>query len=367
MNKILIVNATAIHYSGALSIFNQFINNIPEENGYMYYFFINSNYVKIAEKKNFVYIPIATANWLARIKWDIYGMQRWLDKNKISPNLIISFQNTTVKCRYDIPQLIYYHQPLPLSKYHWNFFKSDELTLFLYKKFYLYFVSKYINDKTHFVVQIPSIKRAFLERIKINERNVHILKPIIMLPDYDLDYPMTLDDNIHFIYPATPLVYKNHIRIIESLYLIKKENPSLLFKIRVHFTFDRSMADKLFKVIHKYGLVDNIIFDGLIPYHTLLISYKFMRALLFPSFIETFGLPLIEAAGVGTPIVVSDLPYSRDVIGEYEGALFVDYDDTRGWADAIIKFCENDQRFTPLTMKNENSWKLFFELINQLI
>ncbi len=60
---------------------------------------------------------------------------------------------------------------------------------------------------------------------------------------------------------------------------------------------------------------------------------KGARALLFPSFAEGLGLPLMEAAAVGTPAIVSDLPVFREIAPP--GTLFLDPLDGSGWVRAI--------------------------------
>ncbi|SEA65310.1 glycosyltransferase [Rubrimonas cliftonensis] len=60
---------------------------------------------------------------------------------------------------------------------------------------------------------------------------------------------------------------------------------------------------------------------------------KGARALLFPSFAEGLGLPLMEAAAVGTPAIVSDLPVFREIAPP--GTVFLDPLDGPGWARAI--------------------------------
>ena len=45
--------------------------------------------------------------------------------------------------------------------------------------------------------------------------------------------------------------------------------------------------------------------------------YRSAAALLFPSKGEGFGLPLVEAAHHGTPIICSDIPAFREIAGEY--------------------------------------------------
>lgn len=53
----------------------------------------------------------------------------------------------------------------------------------------------------------------------------------------------------------------------------------------------------------------------------LAYCYKSSKALVFSSFVEGFGLPLIEALGRGLPVLASDIPVFREVIGDY-GAYF---------------------------------------------
>lgn len=41
------------------------------------------------------------------------------------------------------------------------------------------------------------------------------------------------------------------------------------------------------------------------------------RGLLFPSHVEGFGLPALEAAALGVPVLCNDLPVFREILGEY--------------------------------------------------
>ena len=60
------------------------------------------------------------------------------------------------------------------------------------------------------------------------------------------------------------------------------------------------------------------------------------RALLFPSFAEGYGLPLVEALDAGVPVIASNLDVFRE-IGQGVPELLPP-DDVDGWAAAIMAY-----------------------------
>lgn len=69
------------------------------------------------------------------------------------------------------------------------------------------------------------------------------------------------------------------------------------------------------------------------------------RALLMPSFAEGFGLPVIEALQLGTPVIASDLGALREVSGGIPA--FLDPIDGKGWESMVRSFtgdCDERQR-----------------------
>jgi glycosyltransferase involved in cell wall biosynthesis len=62
-------------------------------------------------------------------------------------------------------------------------------------------------------------------------------------------------------------------------------------------------------------------------------------AFLFPSWYEGFGIPNIEAMFSGTPLIVSDIPVHREVIGD--AAMFVLPSEPERWARAMTQMVED--------------------------
>jgi glycosyltransferase involved in cell wall biosynthesis len=54
--------------------------------------------------------------------------------------------------------------------------------------------------------------------------------------------------------------------------------------------------------------------------------YADADGLIFPSRLETWGLPISEAKAAGLPLVVADLPYAHETVGSYDRVVFVGTD-----------------------------------------
>ena len=66
------------------------------------------------------------------------------------------------------------------------------------------------------------------------------------------------------------------------------------------------------------------------------------QALLFPSFAEGYGMPLVEAFAFGVPVIASDLPVFKEVAGEIPE--YVDPLDGKRWGDLVREYAKSNSQ-----------------------
>lgn len=93
------------------------------------------------------------------------------------------------------------------------------------------------------------------------------------------------------------------------------------------------------------------------PFPLLVSLIKGAKGLLFPSLYEGFGLPVLEAMTLGTPILSSTQASIPELAGE--AAILVDPYDTNGMAEGIRALDENDALRAELTEKGRRRALLF--------
>lgn len=94
------------------------------------------------------------------------------------------------------------------------------------------------------------------------------------------------------------------------------------------------------------------------------------RALLFPSFVEGFGMPMIEALANRVPVIASDLAVFREIAGGVPD--YVDPIDGPGWMECVLDYARPDsvrrrlqcERFGCVSIP---TWAGHFEVVDALL
>lgn len=128
------------------------------------------------------------------------------------------------------------------------------------------------------------------EKVKNQKSKVKSLKRIIADP--------------YFLYVGNAYPHKN----LETLLHAFQENTTKLVLVgKIDFFYER---------LKKNIVNRNVIFFGQANDEQLINLYTHASALVFPSLMEGFGLPALEALSLGCPVIVSDIPVFHEILGD---------------------------------------------------
>ena len=136
-----------------------------------------------------------------------------------------------------------------------------------------------------------------------------------------------------FIYSSYGYAYKNHGLLLKAWVLLAKENifPSLF--LTLDSKMDNVLIDRIENLKKSFDLKIDIGKD--LKNDDVYNVYAKSNALIWPSFIESFGLPLIEAAVNELDIISANLPYVYDIL---EPSLVFDPNDEKDLVNTIKNY-----------------------------
>lgn len=166
------------------------------------------------------------------------------------------------------------------------------------------------NKVTEFIVQSNSMKAQTERKLK-KKNNSHItVQPFIsqVIHDKAIEF---IDIKYDFAYIADGSAHKNHKTLFDAWSLLAQKG---YFPILLVTLGDRNTAliNTIAKVNSDWGC--HIVNIGQVSKESIHEVYKQTKTLIYPSLVESFGMPLIEAKQYGLDVVAAELDYVRDVV-----------------------------------------------------
>jgi len=158
------------------------------------------------------------------------------------------------------------------------------------------------------------------------------------------------------------LGYKNYFLFVSRVEL--KKNPEVLISafgelknkmgfgdpLRLVFAGRPGFGFEKIKKLHEISPVKDFILSlGYVSLEDLPALVNGARALVLPSWYEGFGIPALEAAACGTPVIAADIPPIHEVLGE--AGLFVPPFELELWEQAMEKIAKDPVLVSELSQK----------------
>lgn len=296
----IVVNDIAASAGGGLSILRQLYAYIIESNDQNeWYFLLAENTIEETEHIHILTFPEEKKSRWKRLLFDfVYGRNII---NELRPDVMLYLQNTLVS-GIKVPQVMYMDQSIPFqNEKKFSFLKKEERAYAVYQHLIGILNKRACKKADCTIVQTEWLKKAIVRKCKVsNSRIIKIHPESTKIPE---QYRAKDINPSVFFYPASSAIYKNHSCLFKAMDYVEKP-------CRVILTMDAPKeAPSACRFVGQISQED---------------VYRHMcsEVLVFPSYIESFGLPLEEARTIGTIILASDTDFSREVLDGYENAYY---------------------------------------------
>lgn len=294
-------------------------------------------------------------NYFKRIAFDFFSGAKFI--NSLNADIVISLQNTAV-LGLDIPEMLYVHQPLPFEKnYRFSFFKASERKM----AFYQHLVGSIIKlDLKRFKYGAITVQTRWMkeELKKYSQQPIFVTRPSIANNDFKHKEIGQLGKD--FFFPSTAMIYKNHKNLVEAYDGLSEE---IKINHKLILTITRDEYRKLYGNISDSSYIE---FIGRVS-RSEVIDILNHSYLVFPSKIETLGLPLIEAMMLQRQIVASNISPVVEVTNDYDAVTYFDPDDVLSIRSALLESLEMNPSKKKFEEKNHsNGWQEFFGNVGEI-
>lgn len=317
--KTIVVSAVGIRKGGTLTILRdclQFLSTQADRGEYRVIALVHKRALADYPRIEYLEMPDIIKGWGRRL-WCEYVTMRRISKRLAPVYLWLSLHDTTPGVMAE-HQAVYCQTSFPFYKWSWRDFLFDyKIPLFALFTRFAYQIHVHRND--YLIVQQEWLRSGFSRMLKVEEKKFIVAPPEkkeskVMAENIELPY-------FTFFYAATPDCHKNFELLCEAASLLEKEVGKCRFRVVLTIHGEENRYTRwLYK---RFKEVESIEFAGFMSKEKLFGYYHAVDCLVFPSKVETWGLPISEFIPTGKPILLADLPYAHETAeGSVQTAFF---------------------------------------------
>lgn len=343
----IVVNDIAAEIGGAMTVLRSFYNYIAENDKKNEYIFLLSDpYLQETDRIKVIIRDDIKKSGLHKLKFDFFTGKKYIQS--LEPDYVLSLQNI-ITFGLKVRQGVYVHQSIPFQKEkNFSLFKRAERSTAIIQKLIGAIIKKSVRKADDVFVQTKWMKENVAEKCKVAQNKISVV-PFAQEKQRSVVL-MTQVPNRTFFYPATAeSIYKNHACIYQAIDIL---NQNGINDFNVKLTLSKEETQP------------NITFCGMLSKAELYQAYV-NNILLFPSYIETIGLPLLEAKSANAVIFAADCQYDREVLKDYPNAYFFNPFQPNELADLMEKAIHNEITLFAQSKSKDNhdGWNVMIDRI----
>lgn len=313
----IVISAVNLIEGGPLTILQNCLESLSEYatwNNIKVYALVHNKDLCLYPHINYIEIPWAKNNWFNRMYCEYFYLKKLSEQ--INPDLWLSLHDITPNVNARI-RAVYCHNPTPFYRPSLSDMKYNYKE-FLFSLFYRYFYQINIKKNAYVIVQQNWLRDSFSKMFNLDAKKV-----IVALPNHKDVLENHIKHREHdictFFYPAFPRTFKNFEVICKACSILEEEGVD---RFRVVLTLKGIENKYAQDIFNTYSHLKRIEFCGLLSREKVLDFYRETDCLLFPSKLETWGLPISEFMNYEKPMLISDLPYAYETAA---GAKYVNF------------------------------------------
>lgn len=179
-------------------------------------------------------------------------------------------------------------------------------------------------------------RREIIRTFSVEPARVHLVYTGVDLETFSPD-PKVPREPMKLLFVGNAQDPRKGIKVLlEAMRLLP---PSVRLDIVDQGEPEKNYAPQLVRAL---GLGERVKFTGRLSVEELVYRYRRASVLVLPSRFEGFGLPVVEALGCATPVVVTEAGSLPEVVGRDQGGLTVPPEDPGALAGAIHRLLANE-------------------------
>lgn len=340
--KKTLIDSVYINNGGGKLILLELIDYVIENKKSDSFYFLFDKRLDIENKEifnkiNFKYLKNNEISRRLFYRQNINNFQKFVCLSNVPPPFTIKK-----------PVYIYFHNSILLNPIKLELSLKDRIVYYI-KKQYI----KLKNNKAYlWITQTNLMKKNLVKFYNINSKSIKIF------PIFNESKSNVLKKNQNtFLYIANNSKHKNHKRL---LYAFIEYSTNHKFPIELNLTLSKSEFINSPYSNKKYPKNLTIINHGILSHKCIIDLLKQKKHLIYPSIIESFGLPLIEAVNNNCIVLASKLDYVDEIITP---SIHFDPFSVKSISDSI-KTAINNKECNKAILKIENKIASFVEYIS---